>query len=114
LTHTDLGSFVGVGSIHGHLNSGGVKSLLTAAPGNSQQDEGYSHGRGEAQRLPLGKVTAGAAAPYRPRKSGPGGEVPTLLRRRRCLIRLDMRPGLDSPNDGREILFETYEMLAAE
>ena len=42
-----------------------------------------------------------------------GDEVPTLLRRR-CLIGLDMRPGLDSPNDGREILLETYEMLAAE
>jgi hypothetical protein len=54
---------------------------------------------------------AGAAAPYRP---GPGGEVPTLLRRRRCLIGLDMRSGLDSPNDGREILLETDEMLAAE
>jgi hypothetical protein len=44
LTDSDLGSFITVGSIHGHLDPGGVKSLLTAAPGNSQQhqqEEGY-------------------------------------------------------------------------
>jgi len=48
LPNTDLGGLVRVGSIHTHLNSGGVKSLLTAATGNSQQDQqdqSYLHGR---------------------------------------------------------------------
>jgi hypothetical protein len=37
--NTGLGSFVNVGSIHAHLNSGGVESLLIAALGDSQQDK---------------------------------------------------------------------------
>jgi hypothetical protein len=52
---------VGVGSIHAHLNSGGVKSLLTAAPGNSQQDqqdEGYPHGTRQRSAFALGQRDA--------------------------------------------------------
>jgi hypothetical protein len=37
-----------------------------------------------------------------------------LLRRRRRVIGLDVGTSLDSANHGREILFEAYEVLAAE
>jgi hypothetical protein len=39
LTDTNLGRFVDVASVYTHLNSGNVKTLKAAAPGNSQQDQ---------------------------------------------------------------------------